>query len=118
MRDRSTWRDVAILAAGVPLLFVHSVWGKPAFIVFSLTYVFFVVLMNGEYPPSGTRWFWRAVPPIVFLHAAIVLGLVMVVLEAPGVQGLPRILFGFLTIVCVIEWRVALWILEDRKSVV
>jgi len=112
LRDRETWRDIAILGAGVPLLFVKAVWAKPAFIVYALTFGFFGILMNGEYPPFGTRWFWKAMPPIALLDLAVVTGLVMVDLMVPGVQGLPRILFGFLAIIGVIEWRVALWILE------
>src|SRR5438445_13736065 len=110
MRNRQTWRDLAILGAGVPLLFVNAIWAKPAFIVYALTFGFFGILMSGEYPPSGTRWFWRAMPVIVLLHSAIVVGLVMVDLEVPGVQGLPRILFGFLTVVAVLECQFALWV--------
>jgi hypothetical protein len=111
VRDRETWRDIAILGAGVPLLFVNAIWAKPAFIVYSLTFGFFGILMNGEYPRFGSRRFWRAMPSIVFLHLVIVFGLVMVDLKVPGVQGLPRILFGFLTVIGLIEWRAALWIL-------
>lgn len=115
MKDRETWRDIAILAAGIPLLFVNAVWAKPAFVVYALTFGFFGILMNGEYPPFGTRWFWIAVPLIILLHGAIVLGLVMVDLEVPGVQGLPRILFGSLAVIGVIEWRIALWILNVSR---
>ena len=115
LRNRETWRDVAILGAGVPLLFVNAVWAKPAFIVYSLTYGLFGILMHGEYPEAGTRWFWRAMPAIILLHSAIVLGLVSAVLEVPGGQGLPRILFGFLTVIGVIEWRVALWVLDVSR---
>ena len=115
LRDRGTWRDVAILGAGVPLLFVNAVWAKPAFIIYSLTYGFFGILINGEYPEAGTRWFWRGMPAIIILHSAIVLGLVSAVLEVPGVQSLPRILFGFLTVIGVIEWRVALWVLDVSR---
>lgn len=101
--------------AGVPLLFINAVWAKPTFIVYSLTYGLFGILMNGEYPPSGTRWFWKAMPVIIILHSAIVLGLVVLDLRVPGIQGLPRILFSFLTIIGLVEWRVALWILEVSR---
>ncbi len=94
---------------------MSAVWAKPAFIVFTLTYVFFFVLMKGEYPPAWTSWFWRAVPLIVFLHSAVVLALVAIELEVPGVQGLPRILFGFLAIIVFIEWRISLWILDASR---
>ncbi len=103
------------MALGLPLLFVNGSWGKPTYIVYALTYSFFVILMNGEYPPTGTRWFWRSIPLIVLLHFAIVAGLIAALLEIPGAEGLPRILFGFLTIVVFFEWRAALWILDTVR---
>jgi magnesium-transporting ATPase (P-type) len=107
LRDRDLWRNLAILAVGVPLLFVNAVWAKPAFIVYSLTFVFFGILI-----PFGSRWFWGTMPLIVLVHLFIVFALVMADLKVPEIQGLPRILFGFLAVIVVVEWRLALWILD------
>jgi hypothetical protein len=51
-------------------------------------------------------------PIIIVLHCAIVLALVTSILEIREVNGLPRVLFGFLGLIAVLEWRVALWILD------
>ena len=97
-----------VVCCGLPLLFLHVAWASAALIGYSLTAVLFGILLIGEYPPFGTRWFWKATIPIVVFHSALVLGLVVLNLEIPEMNRLPRVAYGLLGIIAVIEWRLSL----------
>jgi len=80
--------------------------------MYSLSAAFFGIALVGEYPPFGTRRFWRTMPLIVLLHCVIVWGLVALDLDVPEIHSLPRILYGFLAVIAVLEWKGALWLLD------
>ncbi|HEV2113238.1 MAG TPA: hypothetical protein VGR50_03760, partial [Terriglobales bacterium] len=65
-----------------------------------------------EFPPLGTSWFWSALALIVLLHVAIASGLVALDLKVPAINRLPRMLYGFLTVILLIEWRISIRIIE------
>jgi len=108
----NTLRIVLVVSGGVPLLFVHASWATTALIGYSLTAVLFGILLIGEYPPLGSRWFWKAMIPIIIIHSAIVFGLVLLNLEIPEMNRLPRVVYGFLGIVVAVEWYFSLHIVE------
>ena len=105
-------RIALVVCGAIPLLFVHSAWGNPTLVVYSITAVLFGILLVGEYPKFGTRSFWCAMPLILGMHVAIALGLAVVVIEFSNVVKLPRILFGFLGLIAFAEWWVAIRIVE------
>jgi len=38
---KDNWRHIVMLVVGVPLLFLHTQWGPPAFVAYALTLLFF-----------------------------------------------------------------------------
>lgn len=112
MRERGKFRVWILLGLGAPLLFVHVRWATAGFIAYTLSAAFFGIAMPGEYPPFGTKWFWRTMPLILVIHSAIVWGLVILDLDVPQIHSLPRILYGFLAVIVMLEWKVALWLLD------
>jgi len=69
----------------------------------------------GNTLPFGTSWFWKALSLVVVLHVGIVAGVVTLNLAVPEINGLPRVIFGFLGIVVFFEWRFALRIVETFR---
>jgi hypothetical protein len=105
-------RLILFLCGAAPFFFLNASWANAALMAYLLTAVLFGLLLPADYPPIGTRWFWKAMIPIAVLHLAIVLGLVAVNVEIPAINRLPRIVVGFVGIVAVLEWRVALRLIE------
>jgi hypothetical protein len=113
---RDTWTAVAIISPGIPFLFMNNRWAKATFIAYTLTAGLFGILMVGEYPPVETRWFWKALPPIVIIHCVIVTGLVMLDLDLAWIHSLPSILFSVLGVIGILEWRLSLRIIKMCRS--
>jgi hypothetical protein len=112
MKGKDTFRIVLIGCLGLPLLFFPGTWARLTLEAYFLTAFLFGALLVPEYPPVGTRWFWKAILPIAVMHSAVVFGLVMLSLEIPEINRLPRMVFGFLAVILVAEWRLALRIIE------
>jgi hypothetical protein len=112
MSNGNTLRIAVVVCCGLPLLFLHVAWANAALIGYSLTAVLFGILLIGEYPPFGTGWFWKTMVPIIIMHLAVVFGLVLVTLGFPEINKLPRVVYGLLAVVLVVEWRLALRIIE------
>ena len=102
---KATIRIVLIVCSGAPFLFfLNTTWGHAALLAYLLTALFFGVVLVPICPPVGTSWFWKAMVPIVLLHFTIVLGLVWANLKIPEVNSLPRMLYGFATVILAAEW--------------
>src|SRR6266699_4008407 len=101
MRDSNTSRIAAVVCGGLPLIVLHK---HEALVVYSLTAVLFGIALVGEYPPFGTRWFWQAISTIIIFHIAIVLMMLMATSRIPVINGLPRLLFGVVAVVTLVEW--------------
>jgi len=108
-----TFRLALILCGAAPFLFfLHTVWGHAALLAYLLTALFFGLALIPAYPPLGTSWFWKAVVPIIFMHSAITFVLVWLNLGIPEINKWPRAIYGFASIILVIEWRVSLRIID------
>lgn len=105
-------RLVLFVCGGLPFLFLHNQWANSALMAYSLTAGLFGILLLGEYPPYGTRWFWKAIFAVVLLHSAILAALTVLNLEIPAINKLPRVVYGFLGIVLVAEWRLSIFLIE------
>jgi hypothetical protein len=116
VKGKYTLRLVLIGCMGFPLLFVNALWAGVALRAYLLTALLFGALLAGDYPPFGGRWFWKAVLPIAVMHSFVVFGLVIVGLEFPEVNGLPRLVYGFLAVILVGEWRLSLRIIEACRA--
>lgn len=112
MIDKYKIRLVLFVCGGIPFLFLHAIWANAALVAYSLTAGLFGILLLGEYPPLGTRWFWRAIIVIGTIHSAIIVGLIALNLAVPAVNRLPRVLYGLLGVVLILEWRLSLRIIE------
>ena len=112
VRNKYTIRIVLIGCIGLPLLFFQGAWARLTLEGYLLTALLFGALLVPEYPPAGTRWFWKAMLPIAIIHLAVVFGLVTLSLEVPEINRLPRMVFGFLSVTLVAEWRLSLLIIE------
>jgi len=105
---QSTIRLVLILCGAVPfLLFLNSNWAHAALLGYMLTACLFGLLLVPEYPPLGTRWFWKSMIPIFVLHAAVIGALVWLNLSVPEMNRMPRMLYGYAGFVLVVEWQLA-----------
>jgi hypothetical protein len=70
-----------------------------------------VYLLVGQYPPFGSRWFWRAMTPIFLMIVAAVYAQVQVTAYFRSIEvTLPaRMAFGFASVFAVLEgWHGAL----------
>ena len=95
---------------------IHSTSAWPDFFLqaYLLTGGLFGVLLIGEYPDFGSATFRKSMIPIFAMHAAVLVALVMISEVSTVIDpGLPtRIVYGFVGVTCVLEWRVCLWIIE------
>ena len=102
---QSTIRCALILCGAVPFFFfLNTSWAHAAMLGYVLTAMFFGLLLVGDYPPLGTRWFWKAMIPIVVIHVAVIAGLVWINLSFPEVNRLPRMLYGYAASIVFMEW--------------
>ncbi len=108
---------LAILFCGViPFVFHHGEWSKILAKAYSLTILIFFLIFYVHSKSIKDWWFWRAVLLVVPLHSAIVLGLVVLNLNFPEIDYVPRMAYGALTILFVAEGRAALWIVARYQS--
>jgi hypothetical protein len=106
-------RLAVILFGATPLLFfLHASWVRSALLGYLLTALLFGFVLVPTYPPLNTAWFWKAMIPITVFHSAIIFGLVWLDLKIPEVNKMPRALYGFAAIILVIEWRIAVRIID------
>ena len=117
--NRETIRGVLIACVGLPLLLVHSAWATPVLHCYLLTAFLFGLLLVPDYPPVNTGSFWKATIPISAIHSIVVLGIIKLDLEWPMIFGpvVPaRMVYGFLGVILVAEWRLALYLIERPES--
>jgi len=115
MTTNSKLRVVVITLGALPFIFSNASWSRPACIIYVLTTVLFGILLVGEYPPPNTGWFRKAISTIVVMHVFIVAGLATLDFNIPAMNKLPRILYGYLGIVVLLEWRISLFIIEKLQ---
>jgi hypothetical protein len=79
-----------------------------------LTALLFGWLLAGDYPPVGTRWFWKAMVPLFLMHSAVLYGFVQMTLYFPysGAKLPTRMVWGFLGAAVFFEYRVSLRIIR------
>lgn len=105
---QDTLRLVLVLCGAAPFFFfLHTNWARPTLLAYLPTACLFGLLLVPDYPPLHTSWFWKAMPPIVILHSAIVYGAVWLDLAVPEINHMPRMLYGFVGLIVVIEWQIA-----------
>ena len=112
MKSKDTFRLVLIGCSGLPLLFINAAWASLALKAYLLTTLLFGALLVPEYPPVRSGWFWKATLSIAVMHLLILVGLVAVSLEVPEVDELPRMMYGVLALVLVLEWRLSVRIIQ------
>lgn len=117
--DKIRW--ISVLCGTVPFFYLeffsHGDWVRPAIFAYLLTALLFGVLL--DYPPPSSAWFWKAMMPIVAFHAIVVVAILKVTFAVPAINHLPRIVLGFVGVVLMLEWRLAIWIInacEPKKS--
>ena len=110
---QGTIRLVLILCGAAPFFFFLSTsWARAVLLAYIPTALFFGLLLVPDYPPLGTSWFWKAMIPIVVVHSGIVFGLVWLNLNMPAMNKMPRVLYGFVGVILMIEWRLSLRIIS------
>ena len=114
-RDKDTVRIIVICCVGSPLFFLHYTWANMALQAYLLTALLFGMLLVGEYPPLGSRWFWKTIVPLMTLHSVVVAGIITANLRIPGINRSPRVLYGFLGVIGVLEWRLFLSVAEISR---
>ena len=110
--DQYKIRLILVLCGAAPFFFLNTSWANAALMAYLLTAVLFGLLLPADYPAIHTTWFWKAMTPIAVLHLVVVIGLIALNFEIPAINRLPRILVGFVGIVAVLEWRVALRLIQ------
>ena len=111
-KNKYTTRTVLAILGGLPFVFAHARWAPTALVVYTLTVVLFGILLSGEYPPFASRWFWKSMTPIVLIHALLAIGTAMVTIAYPSANALPRVLYGFVGLLLVGEWKLCLLIIN------
>jgi hypothetical protein len=108
-----TMRVAIVLTSAIPFVFFWGrAWMHAALIGYLMTALFFCAVLPGEYPPFASGWFWKAMIPIVLIHCALVTSIVLVDLEVPYMNKMPRALYGLATTLLVAEWRLSLRIID------
>lgn len=109
----STVRTAIVLCGAIPFLFFwHRTWAPAALLGYSMTALFFCVALAGEYPPFASKWFWRAMLPIILIHCSLVTSLIWLDLEVPYINRMPRALYGVAAILLTAQWRLSLRIID------
>jgi hypothetical protein len=109
----STFRVAIALCGAIPFLFFwHRTWMHAALLGYLMTTLFFCVGLAGEYPRFASKWFWKAMVPIILIHCSLIAGLVWLDLGVPYLNRLPRALYGLATIFLTAEWRLAIHIID------
>jgi len=107
-----SWRVILLVCGAIPFVLINTVWSQVACMIYSLTGGLFGILLVGEYPPADSSWFWKAMFPIIVLHIATLSGLGFAIVSLPEIHRLPRVLYGVLAVIGMLEYRACLRILE------
>jgi hypothetical protein len=113
-----------LFACGFLPLFIWSLhddgsWPRYFMMAYVMTAGLFGILMNGEYPPFASRWFWKAMLPIFVLHGAILFALFKISVVSSSIVpiALPmRAVYGFVGVLIIFEWHVCLRIIAWFRS--
>lgn len=110
---KDTIRFIVVLCSAAPFFFfLQTSWVRAALLGYLPTACLFGLLLVPDYPPVGTRWFWRAMIPIIVVHSAIIFGIVWLNLKFPDINRMPRMLYGFAGTMIFIEWRLCQRIID------
>jgi hypothetical protein len=110
---KDTIRCVVVLCGAVPFFFfLQTDWARAALLAYLPTACLFGVLLVADYPPVSSAWFRKAMIPIIAMHAAIISGLVWLNLSIPELNKMPRMLYGFVGVIVLVEWRLSRYIIE------
>jgi len=106
-------RTVILFVCGaLPFVFIDTPWAHVGCAVYALTGVMFCILLVGEYPPLGSRWFWKSMFPIIALHLLVLSAVTAAILLVPEINKLPRFLYALIGIVGAAEYRISSRILD------
>ena len=72
--------------------------------------VYIVLLSNWEF--IAEVWFWKAIISIAVIHSGILVAIVTLNLDFPGIDTLPRLVYGVLVIILSLEVVVFRWLLN------
>lgn len=101
-----------VLGATPLLFFVHSRWVHAALLAYVLTAIFLGIALAGDFPPFGSRWFWKATVLMVIVHTAVLVGLVWLDLRFPTLNRTPRVFYGFVGAICLLEGKLCQYIID------
>jgi hypothetical protein len=110
--------SVLVICGGVPLmgwrLYTGALMSDLLLKAYVLTAPLFGWLLAGDYPPVGTRWFWKAMVPVFLMHSAVLYGLVQMTLyfADSGVKLPARMVWGLLAAAVIFEYFVSLRIIR------
>jgi len=110
---------VLVLCGAAPFFFfLETIWAQPALIGYVMTGLAIVAVIDDEWPPRSSRWFWSALLLVAAIHVAVVSTFVWLDISVPGVNNVPRMLYGFAALALVVELRLAFWIIDafERKA--
>jgi len=111
--DDGTIRVTIVLCSAIPFFFFwQKTWMHAALLGYLVTALFFGVALAGQYPPFASKWFWRAMVPIILVHCSLVASLVWLDFTVPYLNRLPRALYGLAIILLIAEWRFAMHIID------
>jgi hypothetical protein len=98
----------------------HGTWPRYLIMAYVMTAGLFGILMNGQYPPFASRWFWKAMLPIFVLHGAILVALFKISAVSSFIApiALPtRAVYGFIAVLIVLEWHICLRLIGWFRSI-
>jgi hypothetical protein len=90
---------VALSCGGIPFFFMHGVWGEVLLKAYLLTTFLLFIILSSDWESTNKLWFWKAMTPIILVHSGIVLGLAKLNFEFPGIDRVPRMVYGALTLI-------------------
>ena len=115
-RDHLAKITFAVLTCGVVPFIFYGEWGKILAKAYLLTFLIIFLVLYVYWKSIRDWWFWRAVLVVLLLHSAIVVALVVLNLNFPGIDHLPRMAYQGVSILFVVEGRAALWIVARSQA--
>ena len=115
-RDNLLFAVVACVALALIgwRIYADALWPDLILKIYLLTAPLFGMLLPGDYPPCRSSYFWKAMGPIVLMHAVVLFVFVTLALYFAKIQvKLPvGMVFGFITATVFLEYFLSLRIIR------